>query len=48
VDETLSSHAAGAALRAAGVRGARQKAKLDQVAAQQILQTFFEAGHVAA
>jgi putative Holliday junction resolvase len=48
VDETLSSHAASEALRAAGVRGARHKAKLDQVAAQQILQGFFEGGHVAA
>jgi len=41
VDETLTSHAAGQALADAGVRGARQKAVVDQVAAQQILQTFF-------
>jgi len=41
VDETLSSHAAGRALAEAGVRGTRQKAIVDQVAAQHILQTFF-------
>lgn len=41
VDEQLSSHAAAAALNEAGVRGARQKLLLDQVAAQQILQQFF-------
>jgi putative Holliday junction resolvase len=42
VDERLSSHAAGEALAQAGVRGRRQKQMLDQVAAQQILDTFFE------
>ena len=42
VDERLSSAAASAALREAGVRGRRQKPVLDQVAAQQILQTYFD------
>jgi len=41
VDERLSSHAASLALAESGVRGRRQKAMLDQVAAQQILETFF-------
>ena len=41
VDETLTSHAAGRSLGEAGVRGQRQKAVLDQVAAQHILETFF-------
>jgi putative Holliday junction resolvase len=42
VDEHLSSAAAAAALTEAGVRGARQKLWLDRVAAQQILQQFFD------
>lgn len=42
VDERLSSAAAAEALAEAGVRGARQKLWLDQVAAQQILQQFFQ------
>lgn len=42
VDERLTSHAAGLALSEAGVRRRRQKAVLDQVAAQQILQAYFE------
>ncbi len=41
VDERLSSAAAAEALEASGVKGARQKLWLDQVAAQQILQQFF-------
>lgn len=41
VDERLSSTAAAQALTEAGVHGARQKLWLDQVAAQQILQQFF-------
>lgn len=42
VDERLTSKAAGAALHEAGVPGSRHKAVLDQVAAQAILQTYFE------
>jgi putative Holliday junction resolvase len=42
VDERLTSYAAGEALAQAGVRGRRQKQMVDQVAAQQILDTFFE------
>jgi putative Holliday junction resolvase len=41
-DERLSSAAASEYLSEAGVRGRKQKDMLDQVAAQQILQTFFE------
>jgi putative Holliday junction resolvase len=41
VDERLTSYAAGQALAGAGIRGRRQKAMIDQVAAQQILETFF-------
>ena len=48
VDETLSSNAAERSLAAAGVHGARRKAALDQVAAQEILQAFFEAPHASA
>jgi putative holliday junction resolvase len=40
-DERLTSHDAGAALRSAGVRGARLKAGLDPVAAQRILEGYF-------
>ena len=40
-DERLTSHDAGDALRAAGVRGARLKAGLDPVAAQRILEGYF-------
>lgn len=48
VDERLSSMAASDVLREAGVSAKKQKALLDQVAAQQILQTFFdEQGHVS-
>ena len=42
VDERLSSAAASEALSEAGVQGKRQKLYLDQVAAQQILQQFFD------
>lgn len=42
VDEHLTSHDAEHALRSAGVRGARLKAGLDPVAAQRILETYFE------
>jgi putative Holliday junction resolvase len=41
VDERLTSATASLALAEAGVRGRRQKAVLDQMAAQQILQAFF-------
>ena len=44
-DERLSSTAASEHLSDAGVRGRKQKDMLDQVAAQQILQTFFESGN---
>ena len=42
VDERLTSHEAETLLRGAGARGARLKAGLDAVAAQRILETFFE------
>jgi putative Holliday junction resolvase len=42
VDERLTSHDASLSLRAAGARGARLKAALDPVAAQRILEAFFE------
>lgn len=42
VDERLSSAAAAEALHQAGVRGRKQKAVLDQAAAQQILQSLFD------
>jgi len=48
VDERLTSVAAAESLTAAGVRGRRQEALLDQVAAVHILQTFFAARHDAA
>jgi len=47
-DERLTSHAAALALSDAGVRGRRQKEMLDQVAAQQILDTYFSGCHEAA
>ncbi|MCB1986731.1 MAG: Holliday junction resolvase RuvX [Burkholderiales bacterium] len=46
VDERYTSKSAGAALRQAGVSGRRQKQLLDQVAAQHILQSFFDERHV--
>lgn len=48
VDETLSSDAASRDLAAAGVRGRRQRRLLDQAAAREILQSFFESLRVAA
>lgn len=42
MDERLTSLAAEECLREAGVRGRKQKPLLDQVAAQQILQTFLD------
>jgi len=42
VDEGLTSHEAAGLLRAAGARRARLKAGLDAVAAQRILETYFE------
>ena len=45
VDERLSSLAAEASLREAGVRGRAQKAYLDQVAAQHILQTYLDSAN---
>jgi putative Holliday junction resolvase len=49
VDERLSSAEASQSLREAGIRGRQQKAMLDQVAAQTILQQFLDAqSHAAA
>lgn len=45
VDERLTSQTARLALDEAGVRGRRQKEMLDQVAAQHILQAWFEGRH---
>lgn len=42
VDEHLTSHDAEQSLRAAGARGLKLEAALDPVAAQRILETFFE------
>jgi len=42
VDEHLTSHDAEQSLRSAGTRGARLKAGLDAVAAQRILEVYFE------
>lgn len=44
-DERYSSETAAAALREAGISGRKQKAVLDQMAAQQILQSFFDERH---
>lgn len=44
VDERLSSAAATQALNETGVRGRKQKPALDQVAAMQILQSWFDSG----
>ena len=46
VDERYTSITASTALREAGVKGKKQKPLLDQVAAQQILQSYFD-GHYA-
>lgn len=42
VDERYSSMSASTALREAGVKGRKQKSVLDQVAAQLILQSYFD------
>ena len=44
VDERLSSAAASESLNETGVRGRKQKPALDQVAAMQILQGWFDSG----
>lgn len=44
-DERYTSQTASAALRESGITGRKQKAVLDQVAAQQILQSFFDEQH---
>ncbi|MDR3410784.1 MAG: Holliday junction resolvase RuvX [Formivibrio sp.] len=47
VDERLSSAAASDALNETGLRGRKQKPALDQVAAMQILQGWFDSGMTA-
>ena len=42
VDERLSSHEASQSLKQGGIAGRKQKPMLDQVAAQHILQTYFD------
>ncbi len=42
VDERYTSHAASAQLNEQGIRGREQKALIDQYAAQQILQAYFD------
>lgn len=42
VDERFTSHDAAAALKEAGVTGIRQKPLLDRIAAQRILQSWFD------
>ncbi|MGH8763439.1 MAG: Holliday junction resolvase RuvX, partial [Nitrosospira sp.] len=42
VDERYTSVSAGEALREAGIKGRKQKPALDQVAAQLILQSYFD------
>lgn len=44
-DERYTSETASAALRESGITGRKQKTVLDQVAAQQILQSFFDEQH---
>ena len=44
-DERYTSQTAGIELREAGITGRNQKSVLDQVAAQQILQSFFDEHH---
>lgn len=44
-DERYTSQTASAALREVGIIGRKQKSVLDQVAAQQILQSFFDEQH---
>ena len=45
IDERLTSAEASQTLREAGIRGRAQKQHLDQVAAQTILQSYFDAYH---
>ena len=45
IDERYTSKTASVALREAGVTGKKQKPVLDQIAAQQILQSFFDEQH---
>jgi len=47
IDERYTSKMASVALREAGVTGKKQKPLLDQIAAQQILQAFFDEKHTA-
>ncbi|MCH9639133.1 MAG: Holliday junction resolvase RuvX [Betaproteobacteria bacterium] len=47
IDERYTSEMASVALREAGVTGKKQKPLLDQIAAQQILQAFFDEKHTA-
>lgn len=44
-DERYTSQTASVALREAGITGRKQKSVLDQIAAQQILQSFFDEQH---
>jgi putative Holliday junction resolvase len=44
-DERYTSETASAMLRERGITGRKQKAVLDQIAAQQILQSFFDEQH---
>ncbi len=44
-DERYTSETASAMLRESGIAGRKQKAVLDQIAAQQILQSFFDEQH---
>lgn len=46
-DERYTSEIASVSLREAGVTGRKQKAVLDQIAAQHILQSFFDEQHAA-
>lgn len=48
IDERFTSEAASGSLRESGVTGKKQKPLLDQVAAQHILQTFFDQCHATA
>lgn len=48
VDERYTSITASTALREAGVKGKKQKPLLDQVAAQQILQSYFDGPYAPA
>lgn len=48
VDERFTSESASCSLRESGISGKKQKPLLDQVAAQHILQTFFDQPHATA